>query len=67
MINSIDPVDLANEIAEIASTTNDSEIGRRLVELVKRLLEAAGLPDNDKGGGDGLPSPWFSDLQNCAA
>ena len=67
MTNSIDPVALADEIAEIARTTNDRETGRRLLELVNKLLEAAGLPDNDEGGGDGLPSPWVSDSVNSAA
>ncbi len=44
MADEIDPVELACEIAEIASTTRDPETGRRLVTLADRLLTPAGLP-----------------------
>lgn len=49
-----DLLDLAREIAETGRTTTDPETGRRLTELARRLLEAAGLPRDDGGGG--LPS-----------
>ncbi len=39
-----DLVDLARELGEIAGTTADPETGRRLAELVERMLEKAGLP-----------------------
>jgi hypothetical protein len=39
-----DVVELAREIAEIASLTTDPETGRLLMELVERLLRQAGLP-----------------------
>ena len=42
MTNKMDPVELARELGEIARTTTDPETGRRLAELVKRLLAAAG-------------------------
>ena len=44
MADEIDPVELACEIAGIASATGDPETGRRLVNLVDRLLTTAGLP-----------------------
>jgi hypothetical protein len=44
MSDRIDVVELAREIAKIASTTTDPETGRLLMELVERLLEQAGLP-----------------------
>ncbi len=44
MAYAIDLVQLACDIAAIASTTADPETGRRLVELVDRLLTTAGLP-----------------------
>jgi hypothetical protein len=43
---------LADELAAIAKSTTDPETARRLTEVVKRLLEAAGLPP---GGGDTPP------------
>ena len=49
----IDLVDLAGEITEIATATTDAETARRLLELVDRLLTAAGFP----GGGDLPPGP----------
>lgn len=48
MMDKIDPMELARELARIASTTTDEETGRRLMEIVERILQAAGLP---RGGG----------------
>ena len=44
MAYAIDLVQLVCDIAAIASTTGDPETGRQLVDLVDRLLTAAGLP-----------------------
>lgn len=44
MSDRIDIVELAREIAKIASKTDDAETGRLLMELVERLLKEAGLP-----------------------
>jgi hypothetical protein len=44
MAYAIDLVQLACDIAAIASTTRDPETGRHLVKLVDRLLTASGLP-----------------------
>ncbi len=44
MSDRINVADLAREIATIASTTNDPETGRLLMELVDRLLREAGSP-----------------------
>ena len=45
MSDRIDPVELAQELAKIAtSSTSDAATGRRLVQLVERLMQAAGLP-----------------------
>jgi len=44
MSNNIDLLELAHEIASIASTTTDPETGRLLVGLVEKLMQAAGLP-----------------------
>jgi hypothetical protein len=44
MSHVIDLVELAHEIAGIASTTTDPETGRRLLKLVEKLMQAAGLP-----------------------
>ena len=45
-------VELARELAAIASTTTDPETGRQLMDVVARLLSDAGLPqlDDDSGG-----------------
>jgi hypothetical protein len=40
----IDGVELAHELAEIASTTSDPNTGRQLMEIVERIMRAAGLP-----------------------
>ena len=59
MAPTIDLVELADELTEIASTTSDSVAAVRLMELANRLLTAAGLPDDDtEGGGDLPPSHW---------
>ena len=52
MADEIDPVELACEIAGIASKTEDPETGRRLVNLVNRLLTTAGLPLADEPGAE---------------
>ena len=44
MTETIDVVELAHEIAQIASQTSDPETGRQLMEVVERILRAAGLP-----------------------
>jgi hypothetical protein len=44
MSDRIDVVELAHEIAKIASTTTDPDTGRQLMKLVERLLGQAGLP-----------------------
>jgi hypothetical protein len=49
----IDLVELADELVEIARKTSDPETGYLLLEVVHRLLTAAGLPrDDETGGGD---------------
>jgi hypothetical protein len=50
MAYAFDVVQLACEIAEIASTTEDPETGRRLVNLADQLLTAAGLPLGEEPG-----------------
>jgi hypothetical protein len=50
MSYAFDMVQLACEIAEIASATRDPETGRRLVNLADQLLTAAGLPLAGKPG-----------------
>jgi hypothetical protein len=47
MANEVDLERLAREVAEIASTTNDPDTARRLMELVERLLREAGLRRRD--------------------
>ncbi|HTW71560.1 MAG TPA: hypothetical protein VME47_16855 [Acetobacteraceae bacterium] len=44
MRDATDLVELAHEIARIASTTTDPETARLLLELVGQLMQAAGLP-----------------------
>ena len=62
MTNKMDPVELARELGEIARTTTDPETGRRLAELVKRLLAAAGLPPDDEPGGGETPTEWVHQI-----
>ncbi len=53
MAQNSDIVDLASEIAQIASSTTDPETGLRLMRLVHRLLTEAGLdpePEQDGAG-----------------
>ena len=44
MTDGINVLELARELARIASTTSDLETAQLLMELVERLLVAAGLP-----------------------
>ena len=44
MTDKIDVVELAHELARIASATRDPETGRQLMGIVERILAAAGLP-----------------------
>jgi len=44
MTDKIDVVELAHALTRIASTTSDPETGRQLMEVVERILSAAGLP-----------------------
>ena len=46
-----DIVELATELARIASGTTDPAAARRLMAIVRRLLSEAGLPNDDEGGG----------------
>jgi hypothetical protein len=43
----IDLLELAEELARIAVMTTEPLIGRRLMAVVSRLLEEAGLPTHD--------------------
>jgi hypothetical protein len=43
MTVSLDVVELAHELTRIASATTDPETGRQLMEVVERILCAAGL------------------------
>jgi hypothetical protein len=54
MNSNSDIVELASEIAEIARTTTDPEAGRRLMQLVHRLLTEAGLDPEQNQGSAGL-------------
>jgi hypothetical protein len=47
-----DPVELATELASIASATSEVETARQLIEIVQRLLADAGLPPDDEGSGE---------------
>lgn len=44
MTEPLDVVELAHELTRIASTTRDPDTGRALMEVVERILRAAGLP-----------------------
>jgi hypothetical protein len=44
MSGEMDLVELARALAAIASETKDAETGQQLLQLVDRLLTAAGLP-----------------------
>ena len=44
MANISDAIELAEVLAAIASRTQEAHTGRELMELVDRLLTAAGLP-----------------------
>src|SRR5690348_17373953 len=47
----LDPIAIADALAEIASRTKEPETARQLMELVERLLSGAGLPPEDPAGG----------------
>ena len=47
MNDPIDSVDLAGELASIASATNDPATAQHLMEIVEHLLVEAGLPSSD--------------------
>jgi hypothetical protein len=51
MSTGLDPVEIADAIAEIASQTGDPETARQLKELVERLLAGAGLPSEEDSAG----------------
>jgi hypothetical protein len=44
MADNIDIVELAHELAKIASETSDKDTGLRLMEVVEKILRATGLP-----------------------
>ena len=46
-----DPLAIADALAEIASTTKESETARQLMVLVERLLTEAGLPPEGPNSG----------------
>jgi len=59
MTTSVDLMEVARELGEIAAASSDPETGRRLVNLVNRLLTAAGLPpDEEASGGCDEPCDW---------
>ncbi|HTI79815.1 MAG TPA: hypothetical protein VL614_05130 [Acetobacteraceae bacterium] len=60
MTGAEDFVELARELASIASATTDPAAARRLVEIVERLLSEAGLPPGEQGGGE-TPTGWLSE------
>ena len=43
-VRAMDIVELAHDLAAIASGTTDPEMGHQLMEVVERILRAAGLP-----------------------
>ena len=57
MSEEMDPLRLADELADIARTTRDPVTAQRLMSLVARLMEQAGLPPDEAGGGE-PPNPW---------
>jgi len=57
----IDPLEVADELAEIASTTTDAATGEKLVKLIERLLAANGLPPDSQTGGGMPPSRLLSE------
>jgi hypothetical protein len=60
MAMNLDPMELADELAEIARTTRDAQTGDLLMAIVDRLLTKAGLPDS-LGGGEKPPSGWLTE------
>jgi len=61
-----DLIELARELARLASTTTDPVTARRLVEIVERLLTEAGLPPDEHGGGE-PPTGWLPGSDREAA
>ena len=57
MADTSDPVELAVEIAKIASKTTDPDTALQLGDLMDRLLTEAGLPPLFRGGWANLNSP----------
>jgi len=55
----MDLMELADELAEIARTTNDPATGAQLMRVVNRLLTEVGLPP-EAGGGE-TPDHWLSE------
>jgi hypothetical protein len=44
MVGTIDIMELARQIAKIASSTTDPETGHQLMEILEMLMRSAGLP-----------------------
>jgi hypothetical protein len=44
MTDAIDPIDLAHQLARVASESAEPRTASRLMEVVERLLTEAGLP-----------------------
>ena len=59
---SLDLLELADELAEIARTTTDAATGERLMQVVERLLSDSGLPSDDSSGGGMPPGRLHSEL-----
>lgn len=49
MTDTIDVMELAHEIAQIASQTSAPDTGRHLMEVVEQTLRAAGLLPGSRG------------------
>jgi hypothetical protein len=65
MDDAMDIVELANELASIATVTTDPATARRSLEIVERLLAEAGLSRDEDGGGE-PPTGWLSG-PSCAS
>jgi hypothetical protein len=61
MADTNDPVELARQIAKIASTSTDPDTVRQLGSLMDRLLTEAGLPRLCPQKGDGELGDGCSD------
>jgi hypothetical protein len=51
MVDGMDLLIVADEVAEIACDTTDPATGRQLMALLTSILEATGLPPEDPGSG----------------